>query len=174
VDVVLTKSRILFLCAIALLFVVRPTASGQQSEEIIPFQTIVKYVFAGPAEQGTAVLYVVTDKREWKKIWKLTHLRFPERPPLPGIDFTSRMVLAVFHEYTGGSCTTSITNIVKTEDGLKVYVKETCPGPTCGAQPANVSKPLEIVETERVDKRTRKHDPELIVDLQFIECKPQG
>lgn len=115
----------------------------------------------------------MTDKREWKKVWKLAHVNFPARPPLPKIDFTSRTVLAVFHGYTGGSCTTSITKIVKTEDGLKVYVRQSCPGPTCGPQPANVLKPLEIVGFEKVDKETRKQDPELIVDVEFIECKPQ-
>lgn len=172
-EVALTRVRILFLCTIALLFVAQPTASGQQSDETIPFETIVKYVLAGPLDQGTSVVYVVTDRREWKKVWRLAHLLFQARPPRPEIDFTSRMVLAVFHGYTGGQCTTSITKIVKTEDGLKVYVKETCPGPSCGAQPANVSKPVEIVEIEKVNKSTRKKDPELIVDVQFIECKPQ-
>lgn len=170
--VVLAKTRILFFSVMVLLFVAHPTASGQQSDETIPFETIVKYVLAGPLDEGTSVVYVVTDRREWKKVWKLAHLTFQARPPLPSIDFASRMVLAVFHGYTGGQCTTSITNIVKTEDGLKVYVKETCPGPTCGPQPANVLKPVEIVAIDRVNKSIRKKDPELIVDFQLIECKP--
>ena len=169
----LTRTRMLFLCALVSLFIAHPTATAQQTEETIPFETIVKYVTAGPTEEGNAVVFIVSDKAEWKRIWKLAHVTFPARPPLPKIDFTSRTVLAVFHGYTGGSCTTSITKIVKTEDGLKVYVRETCPGPTSGPQPANDSKPLEIVGFEKVDKHSRKQDPELIVDLEFIECKPQ-
>jgi len=173
VNVVLTKFRILVLCAAVSLFAAGPTALGQ-SEQIIPFETLVKYVVAGPAQQGTAVVYVVTTMRDWKQVWKLAHLGFTDRPPLPQIDFTSQMVLAVFHGYAGGSCTTSITRIVQTEDGLKVYANQTCPGQTCGPQPANVSKPLEIVQIERVNKKTRKQEPELIIDLQFRECKPAG
>jgi len=81
-------------------------------------------------------------------------------------------LLAVFHGFTGGQCTTSITGVVKTEEGLKIQVKVTCPGPTCGPQPANVLKPVEIVAIDRVSKSIRKKDPELIEELQLIECKP--
>ena len=170
--VVLAKIRILLFGAVTLLFVAHPTPSGQQSDETLPFETIVKYVLGGPLDEGTSIVYVVIDRRRWKKVWKLAHLTFPSRPPLPEIDFDSRMLLAVFHGFTAGGCTTSITSIVKTEDGLKVYVKETCPGPTCGPQPGNVLKPVEIVAIEKVNKSIRKKDPELIVDLQLIECNP--
>ncbi|MEK6408226.1 MAG: hypothetical protein AABN34_14795 [Acidobacteriota bacterium] len=175
VEVALTGVRILFLCAAAaLLFVATPPASGQQPEETIPFETIVKYVTAGPFEQGNLVIYVVTDRREWKRVWKLAHITFPARPPLPEIDFTTRMVLAVFHHYTGGSCTTSIAKIAKTEDGLQIFVRETCPGASCGPQPANVSKPLEIVEIEGLGKSIRKKVPDLIVDHRAVECEPRN
>jgi hypothetical protein len=165
-----SRTRSLVLNAIALLSIAHPTYSGQQSEETLPFETIVKYVSGGGVQEGPTV-HVVTDRREWKKIWKLAHRSFPSRPPLPEIDFNSRLVLAVFHGFTNGNCTKSITNIVKTENGLVLYVKETCPGPTCGPQPAFISMPLEIVAIDKVDKNVRKKDPEVILDIQFIECK---
>ena len=153
-----------------LLFLAPPMASGQQSEDTVPFETIVKYMFGGPFEPSASpVVYFVTDRREWKKVWKLTHITFPARPPLPEIDFSNRMVLAVFHEYIGGSCNRSIQKLVVTEDGLEVFVRQTCLD--CPVQPANVNKPIEIVQIERLEKTIRKKDPKLVVELQTIPCK---
>jgi hypothetical protein len=155
-----------------LVFLALPTTARRQSEEIIPFETIVKYVYGGPVDVETPTGYVARNRKEWKRVWKLAHSTFLVKPPLPEIDFDNRMVLAVFHGYTGGSCSTSITSIVKTEEGLQVHAKQTCPGITCGPQPANVLKPVEIVTIERLEKSISKKDPNLIVELSFFECNP--
>jgi hypothetical protein len=82
-------ARIELLSVVVLLFLAAPMASGQQPEDTVPFDTIVKYLFGGPFEPGgSPVIYVVTNRREWKKVWKLTHTTFPARPPLPEIDFS--------------------------------------------------------------------------------------
>ena len=148
------------------------TTAGQQPAETISFETIIKYELGGPLDADTPIVEVVTNRREWKKVWKLTHTGFLVRPPLPDIDFDNRIVLAVFHGYTGGQCTTSITSIAKTEDGIQVFAKQTCPGVSCGPIPGNVLKPVEILMIERVEKSIRKKDPELFVELRFVECDP--
>jgi hypothetical protein len=169
--VAVSTTRNAFLYVAVLLFLAPPMASGHQSEDTVPFDTIVKYLFGGPFEPGASpVIYVVTDRREWKKVWKLAHVTFQARPLLPEIDFSNRMVLAIFHEYIGGSCNRSIRKLVVTEDGLKVFVKQTCPD--CAVQPANVQKPVEIIETERLEKTIRKKEPKLVVELETIPCKP--
>lgn len=160
-----------FLSVAVLLLLAAPMASGQQPEDTVPFDTIVKYLFGGPFEPGgSPVIYVVTNRSEWKKVWKLTHIEFPARPSLPEVDFSNRMVLAIFHEYIGGSCNRSIQKVVVTEDGLEIFVKQTCPD--CPVQPANVHKPVEIIETERLAKPIRKKDPKLAVEMVTIPCRP--
>ena len=155
-----------------LLFVVPASNARQQSDEIIPFQTLIEYEYGGPPDLEHATAYIVRNRRQWKRIWKLAHIPFAIKPPRPEIDFDSLTVLAVFHAYTGGSCTTSLTTIVKSEDGLQVYAKQSCRGPSCGPQPGNVLKPVEIVTFERIEKSISKTDPAVIVDLTFVECNP--
>lgn len=166
-------ARNVFLSVAVLLLLAAPHLSGQQPEDALPFDTIVKYLYGGPFEPGDSpVIHVVTNRREWKKVWKLTHIPFPTRPPLPEIDFSNRTLLAVFHEYIGGLCNRSIQKVVVTDDGLEVFAKQTCPD--CPVQPAVVQKPVEIIETERLAKTIRKKDPKLVVEMVTIPCKTSG
>ena len=167
----LSRSRILF-AVLTLLVTSSVTTPGQQPPEIISFETVIKYMLGGPLDADTPIVKVVTNRREWKKVWKLAHTAFQDRPPLPEIDFDNRILVAVFHGYTGGQCSTSITGLAKTEDGLQVYAKQTCPGASCGPQPASVLKPVEVVMIDRVEKSIRKKEPELFVELKFNECDP--
>lgn len=155
-----------------LLFMASPAPSRQQSDEEIPFETIIKYDLGGSFTNANPIVTVVTNRRELKKAWKLAHTAFLSRPPLPEIDFENQLLLAIFHGWTGGGCKTSTTGTVKTEDGLEVFATQTCPGVTCGPQPTNVLKPVEILVIEKVEKSIRKKEPELIVDLRFVECNP--
>ena len=170
------RRRLILAVSLMLLFMAsaskaRPQQDLQQNE-IIPFETLVEYSYGGPPDIENPTGYVVRNRRDWKRIWKLAHIPFAIKPPRPEIDFDSLTVLAVFHGYTGGSCTTSLTTIVKSEDGLQVYAKESCPGRSCGPQPGNVLKPVEIVTFEKIEKSISKKDPAVLVDLTFFECNP--
>ena len=166
------KNRFLLHGIMTLLLMASSALSRQQSDEEIPFETIIRYDLGGSFSEADPIVTVVTNRHELKKVWKLAHTAFLIRPPLPEIDFENRILLAVFHSFTGGACKTSITNIVKTEDGLEISASQTCPGSSCGPQPANVFKPVEIVVIDRVEKSIRKKEPELIVDHEFFECNP--
>jgi hypothetical protein len=141
-------------------------ASAQQPDETLPFETIVKYLDGGPLELAfSQTVFIVADRQEWKRVWKLAHSRGPVRPPLPEIDFDNRIVFAVF----GGFCNGSITKIMKTEEGLRVLVRDVCPGRNCPS-PAGIVTPVQIVETERVQRKIRRKGAQLTVTREVVDC----
>ena len=146
------------------------SASAQQPDETLPFETIIKYLDGGPLDLAfSQTVFVVVDRQEWRKVWKLAHSRGLVRPPLPEIDFDNRIAIAVF----GGFCNGSITKIMKTEEGLRIFVRDVCPGRNC-ATPAGIFTPVQIVETERVDRKIRRKGAQLTVTREFVDCSPSS
>lgn len=74
---------------IVLLWLALPPTMAQQSDEV-PFETIIKYSSNGPRKE---LQRIVTDKRDWKRIWRKAHRNFPSVPPLPEVDFSQRMII---------------------------------------------------------------------------------
>ena len=146
------------------------SASAQQSDETLPFETIIKYLDGGPLDLAfSQTVFVVVDRQEWKRVWKLAHSRGLVRPPLPEIDFDNRIAIAVF----GGFCNGSITKIMKTEEGLRIFVRDVCPGSNC-ATPAGTVTPVQIVETEKVQRKIRRKGTQLTVTREVVDCSPSS
>lgn len=166
------RTQRLSLLAVALLLLIPPMAAGRQSEEAIPFETIVKYRDGGPITIHPANVLVAGKRRVWKQAWKLANDRFASIPPLPEVDFDSKMVILVFHDFICSPCNRSITKILKTEKGLQLTVRHTQPGANCGVFTGEVQTPVEIIVAERVEKSVREKDVQLIVEQVTVDCKP--
>ncbi len=134
---------------IALLFVSAViTPAQQEGDKLIPFETMASYHYSGVTEKKNLV---ITNKREWKKLWKLVHSREVPRPPLPKINFAERMVIAVFlGEQSDSARRISIVKLVKSGDQLRIFTKETLGNATCPGPPVTV-QPYHIVVTDRIE-----------------------
>ena len=158
------------LSIVTLLLFICPVRSATQDEQIVPFETVVKYFTNGPGEKLQTVVF---KQREWKRLWKRAHSRFASVPPLPEVDFSQRMIIAVSLEYLPDpSWRLAITKVVRTENGLKIFIRETeRRGPLCLPVPDVLVHPLEVIEAERVDKKLMKN-AEFEIERVVADCEP--
>ena len=154
----------------ALFLLIYPAKTATQDEESVPFETVVKYSTNGPREN---LQTIVIKNREWRKLWNKAHAGFVSVPPRPEVDFSQRMIIAVSFEYLpNASWSFSISKIVKTEDGLRVFIKQTAHhGRFCGPVPEILVYPLHIVEAERVEKALIRN-AQFEVEQQIVDCEP--
>jgi hypothetical protein len=101
------------------------------------------------------------------------HSNFESVPPLPEVDFSQRMIIAVSYEYLPDpSHTISITKLLRTPDGLKTVIKETIRGGQfCGAVPAVTVWPLHIIEAELTEAKLIKK-AQFELEQQIVDCQP--
>jgi len=115
----------------------------------LAFETIEKGYVSGFRERS---FRVVTNNSDWQNLWDIVNSIRTPQPPLPEIDFTETMIIAVFQgcKPTGGY-SIEITKVVETESALEVYVEETSPGPWCVVTCA-LSEPHHIIKIPKSDK----------------------
>lgn len=154
----------------ALLLLICPVRTATQDEQLVPFETVVKYFTNGPREK---LQMVVFKNRDWKQLWNRAHAGFVSVPPRPAVDFSQRMIIAVSVEYLPDpSWSLAISRVVKTENGLKIFIRETHRGGRfCPPVPDILVHPLQVIEADRVDKHVIKN-AEFEVEQQVVECEP--
>ena len=93
----------------------------------VSFQTVLKGYQSGVRE---SVQIVARSQSEWNSLWKRHALAEPTPPPLPAIDFTKEIIVAVFlgEKPTGGH-DVEITSIEQKNDALLVSFVEKSPPP---------------------------------------------
>lgn len=94
---------------------------------------------------------VIRDANAWERAWKEHNSRMLPTPPLPAVDFTREMVLAVAPgERPTGGWGVRIAS-TRVENGrLRVEVHETRP-PEGAVVPMVLSQPYELVKVPRFD-----------------------
>lgn len=111
------------------------------------FETIDKGAFSAHTERNS---YVIKEKAEWVRLWDMHTENIDPSPPLPEVDFSSFMVLAVFRgQFNTGGYSTEITKIANLKDRIKVTVVETDMGP--GMVLDVLTQPYHIVKTKKGD-----------------------
>jgi hypothetical protein len=130
---------------------------AQPTAQLVQFETIKKAQQSAYSERRN---YVITSKKEWKKLWNAMHAFQPEPPPLPEVDFDRKMLLAVFQGYQPPIADITITSVSMTGNSLTVQIKEKVLGkylsPPCPPMTANVITPYHIVQVDRLGKAFRK------------------
>jgi len=75
---------------------------------------------------------VIVDPAEWTALWDEIQTHVMPKPPVPSIDFGTRMViLATMGERTSGGHTISVIEVAEDEGTLYVVVEEATPGVQC-------------------------------------------
>jgi hypothetical protein len=134
--------------AVAFLTLTAVTSNAGQAGQTVEFETIVKQYSSGHGEKKN---YVITNRQEWEELWNTIYANSSPRPDAPFVDFTKRMVIAVFQgAQPSSSYNITITKLVKKESALRVYVKERTPSPECMVLWV-ITQPYHIIEVDRAD-----------------------
>ncbi len=75
---------------------------------------------------------VIVDQAAWEALWDEIQTFVMPKPPVPSIDFGSRMViLATMGERTSGGHSISVIEVAEDQENLYVVVEEATPGVEC-------------------------------------------
>jgi len=121
---------------------------------VLPFDTLQKFSLSVIGEDNN---YIITKRSGWKDIWRQIHPDEETRPPLPYVDFSTKMVIAVFRGQTKPlDVGIRIVYLTGSErDLLVVVVTDTERNSTC-PDVAVITSPYHIVTVDKVEKRIRK------------------
>ena len=115
---------------------ISPASTGNASEvppnaQVVAFDIVqeVTTEISGITEKSRRV---IVDPAEWAALWDEIQTHVMPKPPVPSIDFGTRMViLATMGERTSGGHTISVIEVAEDEGTLYVVVEEATPGIQC-------------------------------------------
>ncbi len=96
-----------------------------------------------------AMTLVVRDPVAWSQLWESIHAFEDSAPPLPEVDFSREMVVAVgLGNRSSGGYDVLLARAVGDESGLRIEVVETRPGQGCATTLA-MTQPVDLARTPR-------------------------
>ena len=102
--------------------------------------------------QSGAAQYVVQDGAAWSTVWAQANATVMPAPPLPEVDFTREMVIAVFQgTKPSAGYSVNIARVLDSGNTVEVFVEDTSPGPQCFAASV-LTSPYHIVKVQKVEK----------------------
>jgi hypothetical protein len=123
------------------------SVDAQAAGAPVPWETILDDTHSGLDE---ALSEVVQDPGGWAALWEHIHRRIEPRPPLPSVDFSRHMLIAVA---TGtrrsGGFGVAVREVTVHEDRLVVEVLETCPAKG-GMVSMALTQPVAVVRLDRL------------------------
>jgi hypothetical protein len=117
---------------------------------LLPFATVAKGSRSGIREPEWLVLRSAPD---WERLWERHTASLQPQPPLPSVDFSQEMVIAVFAgEHKTGGYRIEVTAIEREEvqRQLQVFFREIGPPPDALVTQA-LTQPYHIVKLKQVD-----------------------
>ena len=131
-------------------------------QEDLGFTTISVGTHSGYGSQANLV---IQDSQAWVDLWNQHMLFMVEPLPVPEVDFSTNMVVAVFMgvEPTGGYAL-HIYEVVETGLTIVVKMERTEPGPTC-IVPQVLTQPYHMVQIARTEKPVT-----FDVTTRILEC----
>lgn len=140
-------------------------SEGQSVTGDLSFETINKGIYSGHNQKNN---YVIVGNKDFEDLWNKVYYKTISKPPLPQIDFSKYMVLAVFEgvKNTGGY-DIQIFKINQNAGYLDILVKEISPGPSCFTTQAFTS-PFHIVKVEKMNSEVNvKFD----ITEEILDCE---
>ncbi len=132
-----------------------PSLRPSEKEEIeLTFEAIEKGVYSGYDESRYEgkTKYVINNNEDWQFLWNEVYSIQQPTPLLPTVDFSKDIVIAVFQGVQGsGGYSIEIIKIIEAENSIKVFIRETSPGPSCEVTAA-LTQPYHIIKTSKIDK----------------------
>jgi hypothetical protein len=124
-------------------------ASAQVGPQPLAFETLGKHNSSGHLEKQN---YLITNREEWQSLWNRVHTHVIPKPDLPEVDFSHRVIIAVFQgEQRNGGFEITVTDLVKNGKKLTAKVTEVSPGSSC-AVTAALTQPYHIIVTDKMPK----------------------
>jgi len=103
--------------------------SGSREYGEVYFKSIASGSNAGFSEKYQTVIY---SEKDFQKLWSDTYSNFSEKPPVPSVNFSNQMVVAVyFGFYSTGGASVKINGVSINDYDMKVDVLQTLPGKNC-------------------------------------------
>ena len=121
--------------------------SSHSTSLTVPFEKVGQGQLSGYTE---ALNMVINDSTTWNAVWERVEAScFEYCSPVPNVDFSSKMILAVFLGQEGSmSYTIEITHVQQTGNSIMVQIRvETVPISCPVAQ--TITEPFDIVEVSK-------------------------
>jgi hypothetical protein len=145
-----------------------PPADGQPATPVagaMEFETIETGQNSGIGGSGPLAVKIDT-QAAWEEFWSRHKSLVTPVPPLPAVDFSREMVIAVLDQQeVSGGYRLEITGVEMTVGGLEVRVSKEKPGQRCLVAAA-ISQPFHIVRTLKSDQA-----PQLAVSEETYICE---
>jgi hypothetical protein len=120
---------------------------GGEAGEELSFETVLDQASSGLGER---MREVIRDEDAWARLWESIQGGVTPRPPLPTVDFSRHMLIAVA---TGARSTggfgIAVKSVATRGDRLEVRVVETCPPPGAMVIMA-LTQPVAVVRLEKL------------------------
>ena len=126
----------------------KPIDREDKADRNIEFKTIDQSAMSAEEKNYNVV---VKDKESWEKLWNETHSNQIPLPPVPEVDFTTKMVIVAFQgEKPTGGYSIEVKKIMQTNSKIKVSIDENSPGSECIVTQA-LTNPYHFVELRKLD-----------------------
>lgn len=148
---------------------IRPLESDPR--QVLPFVTLQKFSLSVIEEDKSQI---IATRGGWREIWKQIHPNEESRPPLPYVDFSTKMIIAVFRGQTA-PLDVGIRIVYLTgsdRDMLVVVVTDTVRNKTCPDVPV-ITRPYHIVAVDKVKRKIRKTASFQIEQVMPPDCQNQ-
>jgi hypothetical protein len=114
----------------------------------LPMRTLAKGAFSGIQESRQEV---IRDEAAWQRFWAQHSTSSRTGGPVPPVDFTKEMVIAVtLGRRTTGGYSIQLTNVEPQQDTLRIMVRRTAPPPGAMAIQA-LTAPFHFVAVPKSD-----------------------
>jgi len=126
---------------------VERSVDGQEARSRVGHETILDETHSGLDKPLSEVVH---DEGRWRELWDQIHRGVSPRPPLPPMDFSRHMLIAVA---TGtrrsGGFGIAVRSVAVYENELEVDVLESCPASGAMVSLA-LTQPVAVVRVERL------------------------
>lgn len=96
---------------------------------------------------------IINTPEEFDEVWNEAFSNFMNKPPLPKINFETKLVLLIaMGEKTNGGYSIQVASVTENENDVTVIIQETIPGPTCMTTSA-MTYPFQLIEIPATSKK---------------------
>ena len=128
----------------------KPKLSSKPLCKKIKFEEVCRGNYCGITDKKNQV---ITNQKDWEKLWNKTYSIQSPKPKLPEIDFNKEMIVGLFSgEHNSGGYDLEITEIKKNKGEINVSFFYVSPGPKCDVTSA-LTQPYCFIKLKKSNKK---------------------